>query len=337
MKRIGRKFNQAFTLVEMMTVVAIAVLLMAVALPSVPGMVRSSKMSNAKNLIKTALTQAQSYAIRNGKNAGIRFQKAANGKTYLVLVENQRSYDWCDMSLSIGSRVKLKGNFSNRYVAIPNAQPKALPDGVAVISFSQFFEALSDVDKNNYLQDFASCNDTIIAGGGSLENYQTFTIIFSASGQMVSRYVQVQPRRNQYGELVDRNNGYWVDSVFGPYQLTIDSPSEALLSYDNFTDYYDYSVIFNSGISPYNVNNRAIYLAGIANRPAEWNMFSTTDDLYLSESSATSLFVYMEDDLTDIPQTSRWTEYFSMSYPGQQDGCEFLLINRYTGNLIETE
>ena len=102
-----RQSRKAFTMVEMITVVTIAALLMAVALPNVPGMIRNVKMSNAKNMVKTALAQAQGYAIRNGVNAGIRFQKAANGRTYMVMIVNERKFDWYGTYYITGKSVLL--------------------------------------------------------------------------------------------------------------------------------------------------------------------------------------------------------------------------------------
>ncbi|MBN2063237.1 MAG: prepilin-type N-terminal cleavage/methylation domain-containing protein, partial [Sedimentisphaerales bacterium] len=81
------RLSGGFTLVEMLTVVTIAAIMMVIAVPNITSMVRNASMTNARNLVKTALSQAQSYAVRNGVHAGIRFQKAANGKTYLVLIE----------------------------------------------------------------------------------------------------------------------------------------------------------------------------------------------------------------------------------------------------------
>ena len=53
-------------------------------------------MSSAKNQIRAALSQAQAYAARAQKNAGIRFEKSAKGRQYMVLIEHQTNYVYDD-------------------------------------------------------------------------------------------------------------------------------------------------------------------------------------------------------------------------------------------------
>ena len=76
----------------------------------------------------------------------------------------------------------------------------------------------------------------------------------------------------------------------------------------------------------------------------------------LFEESSTDLFLYLEDDLREADAAvgstgSRYTEYFrkavtDFEYDGggnqievteDQDGCEYLLINQYTGELMDAD
>ena len=356
--------NKAFSLIEMITVVTIAAIMMVVALPSIPGMVRSSKMSNAKNLVKTALAQAQSYAVRNGVNAGIRFQKAANGKTFLVLIENEKSYDYLIVE-SDGSFNKIKKNTTNRYVAIPTAKPKALPDGVSAISAEFLTFGTTDTIINEYLKNYPD---------GQFENLQTFTIVFSPSGQMVTKSVCVEPRRSEFapggylaytynnaGELVPLTDDLYGDTTID--QFTVDSIFGSTLFVA--PEYYK-SVTGNSVRNSYIQEKRAILsydkypLYWVGNVP-----FTINDDVLPNndslpwcnyENSTTSLFIYMDNELADAEEnglgrysgffmessykvgiTTDGTNQWAVTGRSKRDGCEYLMINKYTGELIETE
>ncbi len=370
----SRHNKNAFTLIEMITVVAIAALLMAVALPSVPGMIRNSKMSSTKNLIKTALAQAQSYAIRNGVNTGIRFQKAADGKTYLVLIENRNSYDFLEQVLATvpPTPVKTKKYQNNRYVAIKNAKPKPLPDGVSAISpdFLKIDTGIIDIETS--LQNYPSDRGGV--GLRNIEDLQTFSIIFAPSGQMVKKPVILEPRRDAFGALSYYYNAsdelcrctddlygdttepqFTSDAIFGSTLFT--SPSmcaetvkdeylrekRALLSYDNY-------ILGWAGNVPITVNDDATNF----NDALPWCQVADIDKA--GELSVTSMLIYLDEDLADAAPngTNRYANFFvESSYTigatqdgsnewavvgkGKRDGCEMLLINKYTGELIETE
>ena len=109
----SRRVQTGFTLVEILTVLAIAAVVMGLAVPAVSRMVRGGREAAARNLVRTALTQARAYAAKEQKYAGVRFQQritsaSEQGRQYLVLIEHV-------------------GN--NDYEAVPNAKAKALPKG----------------------------------------------------------------------------------------------------------------------------------------------------------------------------------------------------------------
>ena len=347
-----RQYYKAFSLVEMVTVVAIAAILMAIALPNVPGLVSSSKMSSAKNTIKTMLAQAQGYAIKNGVNTGVRFQKASNGITYMVMIINKPKYKWYGTRIGISGDYTYSADFPNRYVAKDYTKPKALPKGISVISGS-FDQYLSTYSEDEMLTSYEDSGNIIAC----FENMQTFSIVFSPNGQLITTEVQVQPRRNYLGQLADSYG--WIDNIFGPADLSEDSATLALLSYDNFTDYidpWDVPDKSNAGTySIYNVTRVSSYcfkLDGttpVNNSPAPHCLlfaddFDTTTSLeyMLYELSASKLFIYFEDELKELDQDngvtySRYTDYFSLSSDGgKQSGCVQFLINKYTGDVIES-
>jgi type IV fimbrial biogenesis protein FimT len=68
-----------FTLVELMVTVAIAAILLAVALPSFQGALRSNRVATATNEALASLALARSEAIRNTRGAGV--CASANGSS----------------------------------------------------------------------------------------------------------------------------------------------------------------------------------------------------------------------------------------------------------------
>jgi len=200
----GKRWTIGFTLVEMLVVVAIVGLLTALTVPNVPGMVRSHKMSAARNLIKSALGQAQAHAAKYQKYAGVRFQFDRDGwekgQQYLVLIENNPH--------------PVEG--ANKFTAAPNAKPVALPAGIGLISSEVDSFTLSE--RNAYLDDDNSDGYLRCLNGAT-----TFSIVFSPTGQMVSTDVRVGARPD---DLTAPN-----DPIFG--NLTANS----MLYRDNYGGY----------------------------------------------------------------------------------------------------
>jgi len=156
----------AFTLVELLVVVAIIGIMLGLTMPSFNSMMQSQRAASAKTLIRTALTQAQIYASSQQKYAGLRFQSDADGRPYIILIENTHD---------------------NTYAPIPNVRPVALPEGIGLISAS--IDLLAPASRDLYLD--TSENDPICLLGAT-----TFTIIFSPTGQLVIKTPVVHPRND---------------------------------------------------------------------------------------------------------------------------------------------
>ena len=161
---LNKRRQTGFTLIELLVVMGIMALLAALVVPSIPEMMRSQKMSSAQNLIHTALAQAQAHAAMNQRFAGVRFQQAANGKQYVVLIEK-------------GTKTPAD------YYAVPNAKATALSVGIGLISGE--VDDISDPDL--YLDDEVF-DDVLFC----LDGARTFSIVFSPGGQMVVKDVEVR-------------------------------------------------------------------------------------------------------------------------------------------------
>ena len=175
--------QSAFTLIEMLVVAAIIGLLVAIAVPSVSGILRSNKWSASHNLIRTAFARAKAHASKNQTYAGVRFQQNAEGRQYLAIIEHD----------------PISGS-ANRYVAVVNTKATPMPTGIGVISAD--VTALDDGTTglgnaaNKYLDDSDDYLDCLKAA-------TTFSVIFSPTGQLVVRSVEVQndDKTNIFGTL----------------------------------------------------------------------------------------------------------------------------------------
>lgn len=63
--------NQGFTLVELMVTIAIVAILLAIALPSFEGSMRSNRVATANNELLASLALARTEAIRSTRPAGL--------------------------------------------------------------------------------------------------------------------------------------------------------------------------------------------------------------------------------------------------------------------------
>ena len=354
-------------------VVAIIALVLAVGMPNVPGMLRSNKMSSAKNLIKTALAQAQSYAASHSKYAGIRFQKSANGKTYLVLIEHDPVFDY--NTSPDGTRDIKSVKNPRRFVAIPGAKPKALPAGIGVLDGNSLsrYAMLADYDAG--LLDYAKAT-VLPTGYNCIENYQTFSIVFSPTGQLVTKDVSVYPRYDsmlktmvglynvgtvdnpahngsQYNEKASArtsygsfDNVYPADSIFGSvlyanparYQTVASFPLDSYLL-NKPDSLLSYDAHFIPEINDYSYNSFEYETDPWCGDSTKF-YYSSISNYYSCyyESSVTSFYLYMENEMNDASPdgSTRYSNFFSQSEGAAKDeGCEYFLLNMYTGDIFE--
>lgn len=160
--RESRKTILAFTLTEMLVVMAIMVILMAVAIPAVKKLSASMEQSTGViSIIDAALSNARAIAVREQKYAGVRFQMDKAGKTYLVLIINDVDDSPNGTGLANGFRV------------VDGRKPIILPDTIGVIADEIYYSDL-------YMKNPLGRNEAT-----------TFSVVFSPSGQFVVHQVRV--------------------------------------------------------------------------------------------------------------------------------------------------
>ncbi len=184
------KQTAAFTLVEIVMVLVIALLMMSLALPSFTDILSTNKEKAAVRTIRSMLALAQSRAAANNRNVGIRFQFDGEGwqqgTQYMVLVEN----------------TKIDYNYNpplSQYKTAPDTRAIPLPQGIAVIHSGIVDNMYKLGDLNLYLNDSTSSKVC-------LNDSLSFCIFFSPSGQVTIEDRYVVTARDNNDKLINVYN-----------------------------------------------------------------------------------------------------------------------------------
>jgi len=177
-KQNKQGFQAGFTLIEMLVVVSIIAIMISLVMPAGSSMIQSHRMSSAQNLIKTALTQAQAYAAKERKYAGIRFQLDGGGQQHLILVESKQIV----ITDSNGRGVPYNNyNVMDLYVPVDNVLPMMMPTGTLVLN-ANYEDIDLPLSQDGIIEDF------------ELDAAATFVVLFNPSGQLVKKPAQCGPR-----------------------------------------------------------------------------------------------------------------------------------------------
>lgn len=92
----------AFTLIEILVVVAIMALAMGAILPSVAGFFSGTRLADASNLISANLTNARNYAVTNNVTTALVFVEDDDGNTSRTLMFLAKSPDQVNFTAVAG-------------------------------------------------------------------------------------------------------------------------------------------------------------------------------------------------------------------------------------------
>jgi len=163
-----QKRKTGFTLTELITVIAIIVLLVAIGLPAAREVLESFESSaGVSNVIRLALARARAIAVREQAYAGVRFQQDTRGNQYMIFIVHDHP----------------NTNLVNGFRAAGGLDPVKLSEDVGVMDYARYDEDIDD-----------PCE---------LTDATTFSIVFSPAGKLVIHDVRVRNRDGRTDDTSD--------------------------------------------------------------------------------------------------------------------------------------
>lgn len=169
--------KSGMTLTELLTVMAIMALLIGIAVPAARALLDSFETSSGvTTVISAALANARAIALKNSRYTGIRFQQDLRGNQYMILIE---------YNSLIGSPV-------NAFKAVQGRKPMKLPSNIGLMDM-----IIVERDAPPYpivATDRSIVANDMINDQFELNDATSFSIIFSPSGKLATRYAHMKNR-----------------------------------------------------------------------------------------------------------------------------------------------
>ena len=159
--------RNGFSLVELMVVIALIVIAVAIALPSISRLFSAGADTQAFNLLAAQCAAARAQAIQNATYAGVHVQ-----------MSNRSDLEGCYGAVMWDDPSTTDHNLS----LSPDHEPQKFPGSYAFGQLSDPF--LNQTGGSKAYSITAFDGDT----PGAIEDFLTFTIVFNAEGQ-VSKYI----------------------------------------------------------------------------------------------------------------------------------------------------
>ncbi len=113
----------AFTLIELMIVVALVAIIIALAAPSFRDMILMQRLRGVNAQVVTDLAFARSEAVSRGTFVHLKFQQTSGMSCYIIYARNSvDEFPQCDCTAAEGSRCINPANIEVRTVQLPKAQ-----------------------------------------------------------------------------------------------------------------------------------------------------------------------------------------------------------------------
>ena len=165
------------TLTELLTVMAVMAMLIGIAVPAARAILESFETSaGVTNVISAALANARAIALKNSQYTGVRFQQDLMGNQYMILIEYNNL---------IGSPV-------NAFKAVQGRKPMRLPGNIGLMD-------MIIVERGAPPYPIVATDRSIVADGRINDQFElndttSFSIIFSPSGKLTTRYAHMKNR-----------------------------------------------------------------------------------------------------------------------------------------------
>jgi prepilin-type N-terminal cleavage/methylation domain-containing protein len=210
----GGTGREAFTVIEMVVVIAIIGLLAAIVVPSAVALFSAGAEQQALNIVSTQLMAARAEAIRSSTYCAVHFQPVDPDAPGMAGLEG--------VSFSAVMWIDPGDPAAERFTLHPNYTPRRLPGLVAI----------GQVDPNENFLDAAGEYREL--DGALLEDFTTSTVVFSPTGQLVRQvpfgddgsilFNTGDPAFSGDGRIWDAelaNDGTSGEGELGQYALTV--------------------------------------------------------------------------------------------------------------------
>jgi len=288
----GQFRGRGFTLTELLVVIGIIAILGSLTVFSVGSIFKDAKMSSGVNMVMAALDNARALAMKNNKITLVAFRSRRTGENEMAV--EAVIAEWTGETY---------GGGSDRYVPVPGAPVRRLPDGIKVAAPSY-----GTLDDNFWVTSAHLPAIIIPSTPGTPPNLST-----SEFGGVV-----VAVMYNGRGEVITSN-----------------SESDTTRT---FVDFNDNFLLPNGGQNELGVNYTYV---GTPDEPSFFFFFQYLDEDEPYVTTAPFIAVYDDDAARETYDTSQWigsSDPFSDSTLKTENLTEYITahakrihFNRYTG------
>lgn len=181
---LGRR--QGFTLVELTVVIALLILLMAIATPTVLNVIEQSATAQAYNTVSSQISAARAEAIDRGTFALLHIQIVDPDK-----LPDEEGTCW--------SAVMVYDEDDDVFRLAEGYQPVKLPVGAA---FGELTESFVNAD--------GTYNSGNLNGDAAMEDFTSFSVVFDAQGRLARTVAGKNVRFTAAsGSLFNNGSGIW--------------------------------------------------------------------------------------------------------------------------------
>jgi len=215
-----QKRKSAFSLIEMLVVLAIIAMLVVLAIPGINAMQKSFNSTGAEGMISAALSTARTLAMSHQQYAGVRFQKAGDPNNALKADQYM---------IFIIYEEPAKITIVDGFRAVEGYKPIKLPENIGVVdkmvrTNNGTSEVAARCENANEMELIENDLDASILNR-TITDTSAFSIVFSSAGKLVIHDVRTRNKNGDYRPTTPVLSGY--DDVFNsPENITVNNTGQ---------------------------------------------------------------------------------------------------------------
>ena len=191
------KNKKAFSLADVMVVMAIIAILAAILMPAAKTLIESFETASQVNpVIGVALANSRALAIKERKYVGIRFQQDLTGDQYMIQIIHD------DISTGL----------ANGFRAVQGRKPMKLPEAVGVMDL-MVVTRKRNTSGHVVIDELPAVNNGMINEQSELNDTTAFSIVFSPAGRLITHNVWIRNRDGRTDDTSDDDVFNVIDNV----------------------------------------------------------------------------------------------------------------------------